>query len=506
MLRLHTMRRLLPLVLGLLVTEAAGAQGSPGTVLAGATVIDVERGVAIPRQDIVIRGDRIVAVRPTGSAPAPRGARIIRAEGRFVIPGLWDMHTHLFADPAAAPQPALDFWKTLSRDYYAGLLIAAGVTGVRDLGGDLDQYASWLAAAPGPEEAPLPRMSVTGHKLGAEPVVPGAPFPIRNAEDVRRSVQMLRARGGDDVKLAPEQPAWLVREALAACRDMDMPCVAHVPDSLDAHELTVGGLKSLEHLFLWIDNTSSLSFDEVMALRRLALRPTLLERVAMKLGLKPHPSAGAADTAYATHSPAKAAELFGALAKAGVWMTPTLTLHDIMQRATPRHAAARDTSLMTERARPQPAPTQPELRHSARRWAEFTTLVREMRDAGVGLLAGTDIPLRSVPGASVHMELELLQRAGLTPIEALRTATLNPARYFGALDSLGTVAAGKVADLVVLRANPLDDVSAVGQVALVVRAGRVFTRDEIDRFVERSRLALRRFREAEDRLSPEPPE
>lgn len=126
------------------------------------------------------------------------------------------------------------------------------------------------------------------------------------------------------------------------------------------------------------------------------------------------------------------------------------------------------------------------------------THVREMRDAGVDLLAGTDIPLRAVPGAALHMELGLLQSAGLSPAEALRTATINPARYLGGRDTLGTVSAGRVADLVLLRDNPLADVAAVEAIEMVFQRGRAYSRDDLDRLRGMARAALVTFRRAED--------
>ena len=118
---------------------------------------------------------------------------------------------------------------------------------------------------------------------------------------------------------------------------------------------------------------------------------------------------------------------------------------------------------------------------------------RDLRDAGVKLLAGTDMPQAFVyPGFSLHEELELLVRSGLTPLEALRTATYNPAEFLGALDSLGTVTRGKVADLVLLDADPLTDIRNTRRISLVIANGRVFDRAARAQLLKHVETALKR--------------
>jgi imidazolonepropionase-like amidohydrolase len=133
-------------------------------------------------------------------------------------------------------------------------------------------------------------------------------------------------------------------------------------------------------------------------------------------------------------------------------------------------------------------------------------LVRGLSSAGVGLLAGTDTPLYAVPGYSLHGELVLLEEAGLTPLQALRTATLEPARYLRATDSLGSVAAGRVADLVVLRGDPLAGMRAVREVEMVMTRGRLLRRQELDALVRQGREALARVRTALGRTGPIAPQ
>ncbi|HEX7122853.1 MAG TPA: amidohydrolase family protein, partial [Gemmatimonadaceae bacterium] len=156
--------------------------------------------------------------------------------------------------------------------------------------------------------------------------------------------------------------------------------------------------------------------------------------------------------------------MFGALAASGTWVTPTLTIHDLMLRVGRRLDAARDTTFFLEAGTPglfSETRSAKTLRLAAENWALYQQVVRDLRDAGVKLLAGSDVPTQIVAGAGLQAELILLQRAGLSPLEALQTATLQPARYFAATDSMGTIAPGHVADLVFLARNPLEDVANV---------------------------------------------
>jgi hypothetical protein len=420
---------------GLLLPMQGSTSREGVTVLVGVTVVDVERGVNIPGQDVVVQGSRIAAVQPTGRR-APAGARVIPLRGRYVIPGLWDMHGHF---TVGAWREARDTGPidSLARTYFFALHAAAGVTGVRDLAGDLDRLRKW-AAQPAGAGPPAPRLVPTGQKIGDGPVVPGAPFPVESPQDVAVSVRLLKERGAAHAKLAPDAPGWMIEAAIVACRREGVACIG-----------------------------------------------------------QPRPDPDSVNLALETHSPVAAASQFKELAATGTWVTPTLVLHDMMLRVGPRHPQSRDSAL-TPRLPPHgmlpDTRTDAQRARAARHWATFQSMVRELQAAGVGLLAGSDLA-QGIPGFSLHLELELLQGAGLTPIEALRTATLNPARYFNATDSLGTVAAGRAADLVVLRGDPLADVGEVGSVELVVSRGRVMPRTELDAMVTQARTALRAIRQ-----------
>lgn len=465
-----------------LVGRAQRTQGAPTTAQAAATtialthaiVVDVERGTLQRDQVVVLRGDRIVQVGAARAVRLPAGTRTVDVAGGYVIPGLWDFHVHMALD-SALRTPAAATRRAQAMQYWGGLSLAHGVTGVRDLAGDVPVLAQ-LDSLARTTTTPGPRMVYTGEKLGQAPVVAGAPFPVRTRDDVRASLTKLRGTRATFLKLAPMLDSTLVRSAYEACAAARVPCVSHVPHDVPRAALAQRGLASIEHLLLFPEYLSHQPRAHWKAIAEERAQPTWWQRVGYRLGLREPPEAETR-LAQADFDEGAARALFAQMAANGVAVTPTLFLHDIMKRAGVRNGPARDTLLMLE------WPTdglRADRRTPAQRaahqqdWAFLQRLVRLQRDAGVLLLAGTDLPLQGVPGLALHAELALLQDAGLTPVEALRAATLNPARWLQATDTLGTVQAGRVADLVVLRNDPLADVRNVASVALVVARGRLY--------------------------------
>ena len=483
-------------------------QGASPNVLAfvGANVVDVEKGVVRPHTTIVTVGDRIVYAVPDGSIRLPDGARTVRLSGAYVIPGLWDTHVHLGAGSWMNIRPDSDRARALAMRYFGALFLASGVTAVRDLGGDLATLrAADSTARAAPRELAFPRLLFTGQKLGTHPVLPGAPFPLKSPDDVARSVDLLKAAGATQVKIT-DLPASFTRAALVACRRVGLPCVSEEANTLSVlRDLEVGPV-SYEHLIGIVEYTAPGDPTETLRREYEADHPTLTQRILYHLHLRTRPHRSPQDDAVLAHDSVRAASLFGMLARRGVSVTPTMVIMDLVARAISVDSASRgDPSLMIE----PPTTAVQELHRDgaddarARRlWALDERLVREMRDAGVNILAGTDSPLQCVPGRTLYRELTLLQRAGLTPAQALRTATLNPAKYLGATDTLGTIKAGAVADLVVLAGNPLEDISHVRDIDMVVARGRLWRRPQLDSLLDIARESLAALREYPGMPSP----
>jgi hypothetical protein len=471
MTRVH--RRLTTRRAGALVASVAIARlpagCAPGTptsepplAITHATLIDGAGGA--PRRDVTVLvvGRRISAVGPSGAISVPAGARVVDGRGRYLIPGLWDMHAHPFA---------YDFPR-----FAAPLLLANGVTGVRDMGHFVDTAAVWR------------REVAAGRVLGPRLVVGGrvdgpigrAPWASRvaTAAQAARAADSLVRLGADFLKVYSHVPREAYFALAGASRRLGVPLAGHVPHAVGVAEASDAGQRSVEHE------------DDLMracSSRDAELRAQLGDRAALAGRREMDVVREQARAMRASDDPPRCRALFARLARNGTWVVPTLAVYQPYARAL--------DSAGTHPARLVYVP--PALREAWRRRpsvaafeprdtaviAAFFSLARtgEMRRAGVRLLVGTDAPLPYVvPGFSVHDELALLVRAGLTPMQALQAATREPAAYLDALDSLGTVAPGRLADLVLLDADPLHDIRNTRRIRGVVRDGRYLDRAALD--------------------------
>lgn len=469
----------------LLLAFAAGApllaQDSQAVAFVNATVVDVERGALVARQTVVINRGRIASMGPAGLVQIPRGATRINLAGRFVIPGLWDMHVHLSGNHPDADAIAA---------YYGSLFLAHGVTGVRDAGGNASRLAAWDSigrSRPGF----MPRLIYSGQKIGP---AAGASW---SADDVRDTIRARAGVGARFIKLASDYPVHLFRATLEGCAIAGLPCVAHVPPADTAVWLSGRGRGSYEHLFNLSEHVSRLPASEIFAGAREYEEPTIGQRVLYKLRLRRRPR-DPQELRLAVRDTTRDRDFFARVASSGVWITPTLVLHHQLTRVVALSPASIDTSLARTPAAPDAPRTPAQLRAARQKWELWTGLVRAMQGARVQLLAGTDFSSAHVPGAILHAELALLQQAGVPPADVLRMATINAARNLGATDSLGTVRPGQVADLVVLRRNPLEDARNVSEVDMVMTRGRLLRRPALDSLVRVARLSLARLRAGAD--------
>lgn len=442
-----------------------------------ATVIDGTG--APPKKDfsVAVRDGRIVSV--TRRADAVPGAIVIDATGKFLIPGLWDMHVHITAPQIMFP-----------------LLVANGIMGVREMysGSALSTIREWRLLpdaprllAPGFIDGPL----MTGN-------LPDA-VAVANAQQARAAVRALKADGADFLKVYNSVPRGAFLALMEEAHAAGIAVAGHVPEEVSPLEASVAGMRSEEHLNNILLNAST---DEVR-LRK--------ERVAMmydpkisgeqRLRLLAWPLlAGLLDT----YDENKAAALFRAFVKNGTWQTPTLAIlngfaheldeefvSDPRRRFLPRVWTDNWDPRVVYYLRDQ-SPAEYEVLHQRMRMllTRYRKLVADMHRAGVQLLAGTDTnPLNPVlPGWGLHAELALLAESGLTNMEALQTATRNPARYFGILEETGTVEEGKSADLVLLDADPLEDIRNTQKINTVVMRGHYYSRADLDAMLERAAM------------------
>jgi amidohydrolase family protein len=474
-----TVRRCLDVATAAVLFVAPDAAAQDATVaFVNATVVDVERGVLVPRQTILTSRGRIDQVGPVSTTTVPRGATRVDVAGRFVIPGLWDMHVHI------AEGESVDALV----GYYGSLFLANGVTGVRDGGSHAVRIAA-MDSIGRTRPGSMPRLVFAGEKVGP------APGESWSADDVRRAIASRIQDGVHYIKLKPGFPAFLLPTALEACASARLLCVSHIPSADTAVWLSARGRGSFEHLFNLSDRLSRVPASQLSAEMREYENPKFWQRVAYKLRLRTRPQDPRLRR-IAVRDTSKDREFFTRIASSGTWFTPTLSLHNQISPAIALPTYAVDSTLARMPVVWNPGPTPADVVATRQDWQISTGLLRAMHAAGVRMLAGTDFTGRHVPGAVLHGELTLLQQEGIPAAEVLRMATLYPARYFGTVDSSGTVAAGRVADLVVLRANPLDDVRNVSSIDMVMARGHLLRRAALDSMTNKARAALIQLRAA----------
>jgi imidazolonepropionase-like amidohydrolase len=437
------------------------------------TVIDVLNGSPLADRSVAVAGGKITALGPVGAVEVPAGAKVVDSTGQYMIPGLWDMHVHFV-------------FKS-----YGALMVANGVTGVRVMWGNPRglNHRDWRTEFSA-GKAVGPRMMIASNIVdGPNPVWPGSAV-VHNAAEGRGAVTAAKRSGADFVKVYELIPTDAYLAIAAECKAQGIPFAGHVPQRITAGEASDAGQKSIEHL-TGIRTACSTREDDVMRERNNALENS--KGVETIRAVSEHQR----DVIRDTFSDAKAQALFARFKKNGTWQCPTLTvLHSIAWLDDPAFINDPRLKYVLPFVRASWDPKR-DFRFKSMTPAHFAQLKKDfeknyllvaaMNKAGVGLLAGTDeMNPYCFPGFSLHDELGLLVKAGLTPLEALGTATINPARYFGKDQSHGTVEAGKDADLVLLDANPLDDIHNTTKIRAVVADGRLYDRAALDQILSNS--------------------
>jgi imidazolonepropionase-like amidohydrolase len=426
------------------------------------TVIDAVNG-ARPDQTVIVRGDEIVSVQSSGGTPDADD--VIDGSGRYLIPGLWDMHVHLTYDG--------DLTAAMSR-----LFVRWGVTSVRDTGGQVELLLP-LVQAMRAEGAVAPRVFFAGPLLDGERVVydgngrPRIGTGNPSVEEARANVAALASAGVDFIKIYELVSPEVFDALVQAARERGLPIAAHVPLSLRARYVAPQ-VNSMEHLRN-IEMDCASGAEELLARRR-----SIMGEAGDEAGadLRSRLHALQRLPAVAAYDERECQQVLTTLAS--TIQVPTLRLNAFALRppfarldwypaldgAPPGLAATWRAAGETWRA----APPSPDTAFAA--WS--LRLVGWMHERGVPIGAGTDTPINyALPGYALHSELEMLVRSGLEPLEAIRAATLRPAEFFGLQNEMGTIAAGMRADLVLLGADPLADIANTRRIEAVVSRGRL---------------------------------
>jgi imidazolonepropionase-like amidohydrolase len=471
-------------------------------VIRGVNVVDVKEGRSVSGTTVVVRGNRIVSVAEGALLVVPPQATVIDAGGRFLIPGLWDMHVH-------ALDPSRWSWGAL-------LMVANGVTGFRDPATvrPLPEVAS-IRAGVAAGKIVAPRFVTAGPLLDGPPAIFREFITVDSAESMRTTVKSLQEEGADFIKVYTRLSRDAFTAALDEARKRGLHVAGHVPLSVTTAEASAMGMKSVEHSFRH-RLACSANEQEIRAILEEQIRTSSeknwkryyeLEERTWQLGLSyDEPGCRALGRTFARNGTwfvPTAVEMYSRFRPEVTGHEPFAKLFDdarLQYYPSARVAQWRDEVAQARgkfegRVESSTDPLATSDRIEAERAAEVKNRLRmtlAIHQGGGGILAGTDASFNFplvLMGFSLHEELELMVRSGLTPAEALRTATLNPAVFLGIEQTSGTVGEGKVADLVLLNSDPLKQISNTKDIYAVVLNGQYFDRKALDQLLADAKAA-----------------
>ena len=499
-LRSPALAALLFLTLGALACGRRDAppssEPSPPIAIVHATIVDVTGGPALQDQTVVIDRGRITHIAPAATTVLPADADVVDATGRYLIPGLWDMHAHSWTDRQ-------------TRENIFPLYVAFGVTGVRDMTGDcLTVCADRDSTFWRPPTIALIRAwradIAAGRLLGPWIVASSAqmdrgdnPWPgsehVRSEAEARAMVQTARERGVDFIKVHDDRlPREIFFAAAEEARRVGLRFDGHVPESVTPAEASDAGQRSMEHMRRLPEACSPLT-DSLFARWDVVDTSSTIPKDsirAIQIGLE--------DAWIASVSAAQCAPLFARFVRNGTWHVPTLAVlwpyafHPDSGPADTASLGYVPNAVRLEWEKRLGGVSRADFRYDRALFGKRLELVHGMVRAGVGVLAGSD-PTNEyvVAGFGLHHELRLFVQAGLSPLEALQTATIAPARFLGSEKETGSVAVGKLADLVLLDADPLVDIRNVSRIQAVVLHGRLLRRPALDELMSKAASAVR---------------
>ena len=440
-------------------------QGSADiTLLAikGATLVDVRTKRQIENSAILIEKDRIKGVGDASNFQIPTDARVLDARGKWVIPGLFDMHVH----------------GSSRKDVPIGLYVANGITGIRDMGGNITSLRMTRQKIESGERLG-PHLFYTGNMLdGSPPVVPSVSFIVDSPQEAKDAVEFLISQGADSIKIYNNITEPVLDAIVKAAKPAGKPVGGHVPKAMSLRRSIELGFNFVEHaairsrdLLEWNSFTQA-EANEITSLRSVTQREALVwQRVDL--------------------DSAKIKAVISFMAEKNVFLDPTLSIDEFdslfLYEKEAKHPNNRylTRAFVDEALGPDhdifrmPAELKPLAVTGIEKRRKFVGMCNRAR---VKILAGTDGPGigRLTIGFGLHHELALLVEAGLKPIEALQAATINAARALRKESEIGSLEPGKFADMVILNSDPLSDIHNTTKIDSVLLRGRMFDRTALD--------------------------
>ena len=490
---MRTARRFLLAVLAaLIVAQLAPSAQSQALVVRNVTLIDGTGAAAQPGMTVVVTGNRITAVGSNAAVPA--GAQVVDGTGKFLIPGLWDMHLHLRGDSRV---PRFTTFGEV-------LLVANGVTGVRLMAG-LPKFHEMKRNIEGGELLG-PRMFLASRNFDG--LIPAQKLPpkrvdtaveaeewqsvsvgeiprayqITTAAQAKVAVAEAKASGVEFLKIHNELTPEAYFAIAAEAKANGLYLTGHVPTGVPASALSDTGMRSIEHWAGYLEGCSTRE-DEILKGQLAALALPAAERGRRNAELR--------RMAVDSYSAEKCAALAARFVKQGTWISPTFMPEGGARATADRNADLAKYVFAPLRARWQqqiagapaaaPAPSAQDQELAKAVEGRRHDIIAVMKRGGVQFVVGTDSGgTWRIPGRSLHEGLQEMVRAGLTPMETLVAATSSSARLLRRDKDLGSVQAGKAADLLLLDANPVENIANTQRINAVVLNGRLMDRKTLD--------------------------
>jgi imidazolonepropionase-like amidohydrolase len=440
-------------------------------VIKNASIIDVINNKVVRDKVVVIEGNRIISV--DSRASIPKQAMIIDAKGKYLIPGLWDMHTHSLRKGRI--------------EYFFPLFIANGVTGIRDMASDMSLDEIMTIRNDIEKQTIIgPRLyCVTGRVLDGPPQPDTALFTYpADTGAAKRIVQSYKKQGAGFIKVYNMLAKDIYLAIASESKKNDIPFAGHVPFSVTATEASNVGQRSIEHLSgLHISSSSN----------EAELRADLAKSQSTNFVQSNKKSTEVNFNAAQNYNKEKALVLFSTFVRNETWQCPTLRNLQIVTTHADLDRLMNDDrikyfpdSLKENWKRVVLLRKTGDSLQRAIYFKQCLRLVAEMQQAGVKILAGTDLSNNFLmPGFSLHDELALMVEAGLSPFESLQTATINPAKFLNREKELGSIESGKIADLILLDDNPLKNIGNTKKIYAVIVNGKLLNRTDLDTLLTR---------------------
>ena len=462
--------------------------GPPESLFEGAvcieniTTVDPTDGLR-PNQTVIIKDGKIFKIAPTTEIKLSPKNQIVDGNGKYLMPGLWDSHIHFAYIEELAPR-------------MFDLFLLYGITSVRDTGGRIEFVKEWKnRALANPTDAP--RVMIAGPLLdgmpnvydGSDPGHPALSVGSGSVEAVAKHIQRLDSIGVDFLKayemLTPDQFMMVMKLA----KEKGLKVTGHVPLSMDVISASNAGLNSMEHMRN-LELSCASNADELLLQRQVALAKS---KNISGGDLRSSIHAAQRQLAVENYDERKANVIIDVLAKNQTWQIPTLALNTGQTRlpyGQPEWLESfeylPDTIRSQWKAALASAPSLTNFRMVYSKW--LLDMAAKIHKAGIPMMAGTDTPIGFLtPGLSLHEELIVMVEAGLTPADAIRAATLNPAKYFNLENELGSIKEGMWADLLILSANPLGNIRNTQRIEGVVKQGKYYDQAALNEIRKRLR-------------------